>query len=69
MDRILSILVRLMVFLSGFAKTGAKFGLGSYEEWTPGSTLKLLLVGYNGARNTGADGASRSSGHGHRMDL
>jgi polysaccharide pyruvyl transferase WcaK-like protein len=25
------------------------------EQWQPGHTLKLLLTGYNGARNTGAD--------------
>ena len=26
-----------------------------YEEWKTGQPLKILLVGYNGARNTGAD--------------
>lgn len=26
-----------------------------YDEWTPGKPRKILLVGYNGARNTGSD--------------
>ncbi len=26
-----------------------------YDEWKPGELRKLLLVGYNGARNTGSD--------------
>ena len=26
-----------------------------YEDWQQGQPVKLLLVGYNGARNTGAD--------------
>ena len=30
-------------------------GLVQYEEWQKGQPLKILLVGYNGARNTGAD--------------
>ena len=29
--------------------------LGRGERWTPGKKLKLLLVGYNGTRNTGSD--------------
>ncbi|MDO5297158.1 MAG: polysaccharide pyruvyl transferase family protein [bacterium] len=33
----------------------ARLGIGAYEEWQPGQKLKLLLVGYNGARNTGSD--------------
>ena len=28
---------------------------GSYDEWTPGKPRKILLAGYNGARNTGSD--------------
>jgi len=55
MDRILSYVVRLVVWLSGFAKTWSRWGLFDYEEWTKGHRLKVLLVGYNGARNTGAD--------------
>ncbi len=29
--------------------------LGAGEAWTPGQKLRLLLAGYNGARNTGSD--------------
>ena len=46
MDRLLGLLIKLFIFLSGF---------GTYEKWEPGNKLKLLMVGYNGARNTGAD--------------
>ena len=55
MDRILSILIKAVVFFAGFSKPLARIGLGSYEEWKPGKRIRLLLVGYNGARNTGAD--------------
>ncbi len=55
MDIILSILIRIIVFFSRFSKPLAKLGIGSYEEWKEGEKLRLLLVGYNGARNTGAD--------------
>lgn len=55
MDRILSYVVRLVVWLSGFAKPLSKLGLCRYQEWKEGERLKILLVGYNGARNTGAD--------------
>lgn len=55
MDRILTLLIKAIVFLAGFSKKLARMGIGSYEEWAPGKKLKLLLVGYNGARNTGAD--------------
>lgn len=27
----------------------------SFEKWEPGKKLKILLIGYNGARNTGSD--------------
>ena len=30
-------------------------GLCRYDEWSEGKKLKILLAGYNGARNTGAD--------------
>lgn len=55
MDRILAYVVRLMVWLSALMKPLARWGLCRYDEWTPGARLKILLVGYNGARNTGAD--------------
>lgn len=55
MDRLVGLLVRFFVFLAGFAKIFGKTGLISYEEHRPGEPWKMLLVGYNGARNTGAD--------------
>ena len=44
-----------MVWLSGFAKPLSRLGLCHFEEHAQGQPLKILLVGYNGARNTGAD--------------
>lgn len=44
-----------MVWLAGWAKPLSRMHLCHYEEWHEGQPLKLLLVGYNGARNTGAD--------------
>ena len=55
MDRILSIIVRMVVWLSGLAKPLSRLGLCRFETYTEGQPLKILLVGYNGARNTGAD--------------
>ncbi len=55
MDRVLEIIINFFVFLAGFTRTLAGIGIGEYEEWKPGRKLKILLVGYNGARNTGAD--------------
>lgn len=55
MDIILAYVVRLMVWLSALMKPLARWGVCRYDEWTPGARLKILLVGYNGARNTGAD--------------
>lgn len=55
MDRALCILIRLFILLAGFSKPLSEFGMGTYEEWSPGKKIKLLMVGYNGARNTGAD--------------
>jgi polysaccharide pyruvyl transferase WcaK-like protein len=36
----------------GFASIAS---LPKFETWSPGEKLKILLVGYNGKRNTGAD--------------
>ena len=47
MDRLIGLIVRFMVFLSKHFVT--------YETWDSSQKLKILLVGYNGARNTGAD--------------
>lgn len=44
-----------MVWLAGRARLLARLHLFQYEEWQKGKPLKVLLVGYNGARNTGAD--------------
>ena len=55
MDRILASIVRAVVWLSGFVKALSRLGLCHFEAYTEGRPLKILLVGYNGARNTGAD--------------
>lgn len=55
MDRILCLLIYFITAISRFSKFFARLGIGSYEEWEPGKKLKILLVGYNGARNTGSD--------------
>lgn len=47
MDRIVGMIVRFMVFLSKYVV--------KYDTWDTSKKLKFLLVGYNGARNTGAD--------------
>lgn len=51
MDRILCLLIYMISAFSG----SAKILPGPYEKWEPGKRLKILLVGYNGARNTGSD--------------
>ena len=53
MDLVLAFVVFLMAEAARFA--GRPAGRGSYEEWKPGRKRKILLVGYNGARNTGSD--------------
>ena len=47
----------LQLVAHGYAQaTRVKRTLGlSREQWRLGKPLKLLLAGYNGARNTGAD--------------
>lgn len=55
MDIFLSYIVRVVVCFSRFARPLSQLGLFGYEEWQQGRALKILLVGYNGARNTGAD--------------
>ena len=55
MDRILCLLISLITAFSRFSKFFARLGIGSYEEWETGKKLKILLVGYNGARNIGSD--------------
>ena len=55
MDRIIAFFVRMVVWFSRFVKPLSRLGLYQYDEWRPGKELKVLMVGYNGARNTGAD--------------
>lgn len=45
----------MVVWLSGFAKPLSRLRLCRFETYAKGRPLKILLVGYNGARNTGAD--------------
>lgn len=47
MDRVLCALIYLISMLSRFS--------GKREKWAPGKKLKILFVGYTGARNTGSD--------------
>ncbi len=55
MDRLLTILIQLYILRARLSRTLSRLGIGSCESWQPGQKLKLLIVGYNGARNTGAD--------------
>lgn len=55
MDRILCLLIYLITAISRLSKFFVRLGIGTYEEWKPGKKLRILLVGYNGARNTGSD--------------
>lgn len=47
MDHVLCALVYIISALSRFCS--------GQERWKPEDRLKILLVGYNGARNTGSD--------------
>lgn len=55
MDGLLALYIYLLTGLARFARPLSVIGFGEYREWHPGEKLKVLLVGYNGARNTGAD--------------
>ena len=62
MDQILCFLIYLIAAFSRLAKPlscrtrpFSKQLPAFYDEWKPGEPRKLLLVGYNGARNTGSD--------------
>ncbi len=58
MDYLISILVRAFVFLSRFAPVLSRLGLLEYKDIGDAeneSKLHILLAGYNGAGNTGAD--------------
>ncbi len=49
-DRALQHAMGLMIELAAH-----RYAMGQSESWSPGQPLKLLLVGYSGTRNTGAD--------------
>jgi len=55
MDWILSVLVRAVAAF-------ARLRIGGCAVWKPGKKIRLLLVGYNGARNTGSDRACGCAG-------
>ncbi len=58
MDRLINLLVKFFVFLSRFAPIFSKLGFVDYRDigdLEEEPELHILLVGYNGARNTGAD--------------
>src|SRR5437773_708065 len=50
MDYILALWMSALIRLSGRSSTPTGCG-----PWKPGDKLRLLLAGYNGARNTGSD--------------
>jgi len=52
MDRVVEALVRLVSLIAGWARYLPAL---NYARYVPGEPLKVLLVGYNGARNTGSD--------------
>ncbi len=58
MDHLMNILVRIIAFLSRFVPILGKMGLIKYrtfQDRNQDQKLHILLVGYNGARNTGSD--------------
>lgn len=52
MDEVVAIIVRIVAALAGWARVLPGM---NYSEYVPGEKLKVLLAGYNGARNTGSD--------------
>ena len=55
MDRIMEWLIQCVIFCSRFSRLLSRAGVCRYEERRPGAPFRILLAGYNGARNTGAD--------------
>ena len=56
MDAVIEIIMAGLIEVAKFPKL-LKFlhVIPEYDQWSPGKKLKILLCGYNGARNTGAD--------------
>ncbi len=52
MDRAIALIVRIISSIAGWAYV---FPGIDYARYVPGQKLKVLLAGYNGARNTGSD--------------
>ena len=55
MDWIMAQCVTFFVRLGGFVPFLHKIGIAEYDAWQKGKKLKILMVGYNGSHNTGAD--------------
>ncbi|MBR0399947.1 MAG: hypothetical protein IJH95_03925 [Mogibacterium sp.] len=55
MDRFLCFLIYILAAASRSSEALSHLGIGSFQKWEPGQKLRILLVGYNGARNTGSD--------------
>ena len=55
MDHLLCLLIHGIVILSNLPRPLSRLGIGNYDEWNAGKTFRILLAGYNGARNTGSD--------------
>lgn len=55
MDQLLCLLIYLITALSGLQARLPGRGRGAYRQWKKGEPVRLLLAGYNGARNTGSD--------------
>lgn len=55
MDRLTALGVASSVSAARLTPRLSKLRLAKFEKWSKGKKLKMLLVGYNGARNTGAD--------------
>ena len=52
MDRVVAIIVWALSAIGGWARVLPGI---DYASWEPGQKVKVLLAGYNGARNTGSD--------------
>ncbi len=45
MNKLLSYIIRLVVWLSGFSKFFSRLGFCDYDAYSEGKKLKVLLVG------------------------